>query len=80
MYMVYVLKSVGFGRHYTGMTDNLERRLEEHNNGKTKSTRAYKPWVIVYSEEYQTREEARIREKYLKSGSGREWLKKKMAS
>ncbi|MEQ8582187.1 MAG: GIY-YIG nuclease family protein [Marinoscillum sp.] len=80
MFYVYILKSIEHARHYTGMTSDLERRLSEHNSGKTKSTRAFKPWKLVYLEEYDTRAEARNREKYLKSGSGREWLKTKIAS
>ncbi len=79
-YTVYVLKSINFDRYYTGMTADLERRLAEHNSGKTKSTKAYKPWKIVYKESFSSRSEARAHEKYLKSGSGREWIKKKMAS
>jgi len=54
----------------------LERRLAEHNGSDTKSTRSKKPWKIIHSEEYNTLNEARSREKYLKSGVGREWRDK----
>ena len=57
------------------MTTDLARRLNEHNSGKTKSIKAYIPWKIIYTEEYDSEIEARKREKYLKSGSGREYLK-----
>jgi putative endonuclease len=75
MYYVYVLYSEKFNRYYTGFTENIERRLTEHNTDKTKSTRSYKPWKLIFSEECKTRLEARNREKYYKSGVGREKIK-----
>ncbi len=84
MFYVYVLKSKNEINFYAGMTTDLERRLSEHNSGKTRSTKAFKPWGIVYFEMFENRGEARKREKYFKSGSGREWVKlnleKNMAS
>ncbi|XOV92961.1 MAG: GIY-YIG nuclease family protein [Bacteroidota bacterium] len=74
-YYVYVLRSVNFDRYYTGMTSNPEKRLVEHNSGLTKSTKPFIPWEIVFLEKFETRTDARKREKYLKSGSGREFLK-----
>lgn len=68
---VYVIRSEADGRFYVGMTENLERRLNEHNNGKTKSTKGYRPWILVHSD----RITARKREKYLKSGVGKEYIK-----
>jgi putative endonuclease len=61
-----------------GSTDNIERRLEEHNIGKSKFTSIYKPWKLVYTEDYSTRESALKRERYLKSASGRRYLKSKV--
>lgn len=75
MYIVYVLQSQNDGRLYKGFTDNLERRINEHNSGKTKSTKAFLPWKLVYQEAVSNREKARKREKYLKSGIGRDFLK-----
>ena len=75
MYFVYVLYSVDFNRHYIGMTDNYERRLLQHNNGLTSSTKSFIPWIIVLIEEFKSREKARLREKYLKSAAGRRWRK-----
>ncbi|WP_286814160.1 MULTISPECIES: GIY-YIG nuclease family protein [unclassified Maribacter] len=75
MYYVYVLKSEVDGRLYKGMTNNLQKRIVEHNSGKNKSTKGYLPWVLVYKEEFKTSVEARAREKYFKSGIGREFLK-----
>ena len=75
MFYVYVLYSVKFERYYVGMTNRLEDRLNEHNTGKTRSTKAFMPWDIVHKEFFETRDKARIREKYLKSSAGRRWRK-----
>jgi putative endonuclease len=72
---VYVIRSEVDGRFYVGMTENLERRLNEHNSGKTKSTKGYRPWILVHSEVHPDRITARKREKYLKSGVGKEYIK-----
>ncbi len=74
-YYVYVLKSELNGILYIGFTSDLERRLKEHNSGKTKSLKPYLPYKIVYTEQFDTREKAVNREKYLKSGIGREFIK-----
>jgi putative endonuclease len=74
-YFVYILESEIDGRLYKGQTSDIENRLTEHNSGKTKSTKGYKPWKLVYFERYETRDEALLREKYFKTGSGREFLK-----
>lgn len=58
------------------MTNNLERRILEHKNGHTKTTSRMKELEIVYTEEYNTFDEARQRELYFKSGAGRRFLKK----
>ena len=79
-YYVYVLKSEQFDRTYTGMTADLNRRLKEHNTGKTKSTRPYKPWRLVYHELVEGALEARKREKYLKSAAGRQFIKSVLES
>ncbi len=57
------------------MTKDLDRRIKEHNKGKNKSTKSYAPWELIYQEVFDSRIEARKREKYLKSGNGREYLK-----
>ena len=77
MHHVYVLKSKNHWRFYVGMTENIERRLKEHNSGKTKSTKGYKPWILFSHETFPTRWEARKREKYLISGIGKEFIKNK---
>ena len=75
MFFVYVLFSDGFKKFYVGISENLDARLKQHNNGETKSTKPYIPWRIVHAEEYEFRTEARKREKYLKSAAGRKWRK-----
>ena len=75
MFWVYILKSLKNSRYYTGSTNNLERRLVEHNSGGSKYTKLTKPFVLVYKEEFNTRKEAVIRELFLKTGAGRNWIK-----
>ncbi len=73
-YVVYVIKSKE-GYVYTGMTDNLERRLFEHNNKALSFwTKRGTDWKLVYREEYVEKSEALKREKWLKTGVGREFL------
>jgi len=57
------------------MTNNLDRRLKEHNSGKHFYTKRHCPWVMIYNEKYDNLKEARKREKYLKSASGRKLIK-----
>ncbi|VBB46406.1 Excinuclease ABC C subunit domain protein [uncultured Paludibacter sp.] len=74
-YFVYLLYSESYNRFYKGMTANIEKRLKEQNRGQTFSTKPYKPWKLIYFEEFSNREEARKREKFLKSGQGRDFIK-----
>jgi putative endonuclease len=76
MFTVYAIKSLVDGRIYVGFTKNLQRRLDEHNNGRVRSTKFYVPWVIIYTEPALDRLSARLKEKKLKSGSGKEFLKR----
>ncbi len=78
MYSVYVIKSEKNGKNYIGYTEDLEARLLLHNSGKVRSTKAYKPYKVIYKEEYINKTEARKREIFLKSGIGREHLKSKL--
>jgi putative endonuclease len=75
MYYVYAISSLERNYIYVGLTDNLERRLIEHNTGKNKTTKPYSPFVLIYFEKCGNRIEARIKEKYFKSGSGKEKLR-----
>ncbi|MCF8238150.1 MAG: GIY-YIG nuclease family protein [Saprospiraceae bacterium] len=74
---MYVLFSPSSKQFYIGMTQDLERRIKEHNTGKTKSTKGHRPWKLVHSEVAKDRISARNRESYLKSGIGREWIRKR---
>ena len=74
-YSVYVLYSENFKRLYVGMTVCVERRIGEHNRGETHSTKHYRPWKLIYTEVVGTRRQARDKEKYYKSGCGREFVK-----
>ncbi len=74
MFYVYVLQSVVDDGFYVGITSDVQRRLREHNAGLQRSTKARRPFVLVYSESRATRSEAREREKFWKSGQGRERL------
>lgn len=65
MYYVYILQEKG-GKYYIGCTDNIERRIKEHNSGYSKFTKAYKFWVLKYSEKYKSLKEARERERQIK--------------
>ena len=75
MYFTYILKSTISGRYYYGHTQNLEQRLKQHNSGKTRSTKAYKPWEVHYHETFETKSEAYRREMFFKSIDGRIYLK-----
>ncbi len=66
MYYLYILKSAVKDWHYIGTSDNVEKRLREHNTGKTRSTKAYKPFIIIYTESFLDKTSARKREIFLK--------------
>jgi len=69
-YFVYLLENAN-SRHYVGITTDPTRRLMEHNSGSTKSTRPFRPWKMIYTEEFDTRQDACKREWHLKHAKGR---------
>jgi putative endonuclease len=75
MYYTYAIKSLTRNYIYAGLTDNVERRLNEHQIGKNKTTKPYRPFVLIYTETHNNRTDAREREKYLKTGVGKAFLK-----
>lgn len=77
MYYVYAIRSQIDNRIYVGLTSNLKQRIKSHNAGYVFSTKGYRPWKLIYHEVVENRTEARIREKYYKSGVGKELLKLK---
>ena len=79
MFFVYVLQSEATGRHYVGFCQDSTQRVGQHNSGIIKSTKNRGPWKLVHQEEYATRSEAMRRERFLKSGRGREEFKRLLA-
>ncbi len=77
-YYVYVIRSVNSDYTYTWMTNNIERRLKEHNLWKTKSNKKYVPFELIYLEEVENSLEARKRELYLKWWNWKKRLKNKL--
>lgn len=76
MNYVYILKNPLTGKHYIGSTINLERRIKQHIFGNTRTTRRLKTDTLVYTEQFNTIDEARIREKQLKSYKSGKYLEK----
>jgi len=76
LYTVYAIKSLLKQYIYVGLTNNLARRFEQHNKGYESTTKPYRPYKIIYIEDFPDRISARKKEKYLKSGIGKEFLKK----
>ena len=77
---VYILESLGSPiRHYVGTTNDVERRLEEHNAGESPHTSRYKPWRLQVTISFENGIKADAFEAYLKSGSGRAFVKKHFA-
>ena len=78
-FWTYILRSESTDKMYIGHTSDLERRLREHNDkqvGKLRYTRKQKgPWKLIHSEQFSNRSQAMKREKDLKGGKGRQWIK-----
>jgi len=68
MFLVYVLKSEKDNKLYIGSTNNLSRRILEHNQGNVHSTKNRRPLILVFTEHFPTKAEALKREHYFKSG------------
>ncbi len=63
----YILESVKNHKYYIGSTEDLAKRLNHHNKGRSRYTKGRGPFVLIHKEDYQTRSEAKKREYYLKS-------------
>jgi putative endonuclease len=74
-FYVYAIKSSKRNYIYVGLTSNPQRRIEEHNRGKERTTRSYAPFRTLLIESFDSRLEARSREKHLKTGIGKEYLR-----
>jgi len=77
-FYVYVLFSVKDDGHYIGYTNNLRRRLKEHNVGKNFSTKSRRPFKLIHFEACLNEDDAKQREKYFKSTIGRRYLSKRL--
>ena len=76
MFTVYVLYSAKYKKTYVGYSSNLEERLKSHNElGKKGWTIKYRPWSILYTEQFAEKKDALLREKELKTGKGRDFIK-----
>lgn len=75
MFYVYVLRSTKSGRLYTGFTSDLRKRLAEHQDSKSPYTRSRGPYELIYYEACMDANDALTREKYLKTGMGKRYLK-----
>lgn len=75
MFYVYCLESEKYEELYFGFTNDLKRRLKEHNQGLNFSTKRYLPWKLIYYEVCLNELDARRRERYLKTSQGRRMLK-----
>lgn len=78
MYYTYVIRSRKDGRLYTGSTSDLRKRLKDHNEGKVHSTKGRRPFELIYYEACINEQDARTREKYLKSGMGKRYIKNRL--
>jgi putative endonuclease len=78
MYYVYVIQSEKDKKFYTGFTNNLRKRFLEHNNQKVTSTKSRGPFTLIYYEASLDEYDARSREKYLKSGMGKRYIKNRI--
>lgn len=78
MYYTYVIQSAKDGKLYTGYTNDLRKRFTEHNAGKVISTKNRGPFELIYYEACLHEQDATAREKYLKTGMGKRYLKNRM--
>jgi len=75
-YVYIIVSELHADRHYVGLTDNLETRLAAHNSGKVIHTSKHRPWRFETTIAFRDRSKAAAFEKYLKSGSGREFARR----
>ena len=80
MYYLYILQSKKNNSYYVGVTNNIERRLEEHNLGSVKSTAHYRPWIIKRIEEFPDINSAYRRERFIKTKHSRKIIEIIIAS
>ena len=79
MHYVYILRSLKDGNLYTGYTSDLRARIADHTAGKARATRRRRPLQLIYYEAYLLSSDAKAREVFLKSGSGKRYIQKQMS-
>lgn len=79
-YYTYVLKSKKDGKMYTGSTQDLRKRLMQHNKGLSTYTKGRGPFEVIYYEACLLEDKARSRELFLKSGMGKRYLKNRLGA
>jgi putative endonuclease len=77
-YYTYILRSLKTNRWYTGYTGDLKKRFKEHNSGYNFSTKLNRPFDLIYYEACLSEDDAEAREKFLKSGPGKRYLKNRL--
>jgi len=75
-YFVYIIESLKDGSYYVGSTQDLSERIERHNQGRSKYTKAKRPWNLIYHEEYPDRSSAVLREKEIKARKSKEFIER----
>ncbi|HNR08851.1 MAG TPA: GIY-YIG nuclease family protein [Saprospiraceae bacterium] len=75
MHYAYILRSELSGKYYYGSSGDIQKRLADHNKGRVKYTKPFRPWKLHYWEEFQTNSEALRRENFFKTIDGYRWLK-----
>ena len=78
MWYVYILKSDKDKKFYTGLTNDLRKRLKHHSDGNSFSTRSRRPFALIYYEACVARHDAAVREQYLKSGMGKRYIQNRI--
>ncbi|MFH1836505.1 MAG: GIY-YIG nuclease family protein [Candidatus Omnitrophota bacterium] len=75
-YVYFLISQNNPTKSYLGYTPNLEERIKSHNSGQSDYTSKYKPWKLIFYSAFSKKEKAKYFEKYLKSGSGKTFIKR----
>jgi putative endonuclease len=79
-YYIYILYSSTLDKYYVGHTDDINRRLNEHNTSQTRYTQTGKPWILIYTETFETRAMAMKREREIKGKKSRKYIEALISS
>ena len=80
MHYVYMLHSDRLGKYYVGRTENISKRLEDHNAGRSTYTKRGRPWALVYEESFEEKADAVAREKEIEKRKSRRYIEKLVQS